>query len=91
MEAFRWAAEKTGQVFEMGDADESHTSGTCALGSHERRHDAAEQLAAHHRLHHREKAIASQRLLAKVPTSPTSHRTGQRGNTQQARKSRLEI
>lgn len=90
MEAFRWASEKTGQAFEMGDVDESHTPGTCALGSRERRHDTAE-LAGHHQLHHREKAIASQRLLAKVPTSPTSHRAGQRGNTRQARKTRLEV
>lgn len=70
MEAFRWAAEKTGQAFEMGEADESHTSGTCALGSHGRRHDAAEQLAAHHQLHHREKAIAYSVFLQRSPRHP---------------------
>lgn len=42
------------------------SSGTCALGSHERRRDAAE-LAGHCHLHHRENAIASQRFLAQVP------------------------
>lgn len=67
MEAFRWAAEKTGQAFEIGEADESHTPDTCALGSHERRHDAAE-LAGQASCVTGKEAIASQRLPAKVPT-----------------------